>query len=285
MNKTFVFFGTPYVSRDTLTLLAKHGILPTLVVTAPDAARGRGLVMSASETKEWAVSHSIPVLTPLSIDADMIQKITSYGCDYAVVVAYGKILPQALIDIFPLGVLNIHYSLLPQYRGASPVEAALLNGDTDTGVSIQRMVYELDAGDILAQAQTPITTTENTVELRARLIAIGAELLAETLPSYLAGSLTPTPQDHSRATRCRKIKKEDGFITLGVDDVTNWNKFRAYAQWPHVSFEAQRNGARFRVTVVSAHFDNGTFVPDTVKPAGKNEMSYKAFLQSGARAV
>lgn len=285
MNKPFVYFGTPYVSRDTLALLKTHGLIPVLIVTAPDSPRGRGLTMTSTETKEWALQHNIPVFTPPTIDTDAIQKITSYGCGFAIVVAYGKILPQALIDVFPQGILNIHYSLLPKYRGASPVEAALLNGDTTTGVSIQRMVYELDAGDIIAQEETVIGPVETTVELRARLITIGANLLATILPHYLMGSITPTPQDASLATRCRKIKKEDGYIKLGTDDTVSWNKFRAYAQWPRTSFEAERSGQTMRITVITAHMENGVFVPDTVKPAGKNEMPYKAFLLSGARPV
>ena len=285
-NKTnFAFFGTPYVARDTLAILDAHGMRPSLVVTAPDAPRGRGLVLTPSEVCAWADAHEVPVLTPTTIDAEAIEAIRAYGCEYAIVVAYGKILSQALIDIFPLGVLNIHYSLLPKYRGASPVEAALLNGDEETGVSIQRMVYELDAGDILAQESTKVGPLETTIDLRARLITIGGELLATTLPDFVAGTSTRAPQDPSMATRCRKIKKEDGFIALGQDDELSWRKFLAYAQWPRVSFEAERNDSCFRVTVTSAHFTDGKFIPDIVKPAGKNEMSYADFLRSGAKPL
>lgn len=233
----------------------------------------------------WADAHDIPVFMPETIDAEGIEAIRAYGCEYATVVAYGKILPQALLDVFPRGVLNIHYSLLPKYRGASPVEAALLNGETETGVSIQRMVYELDAGDVLAQEKTAIGPSETAIELRARLIKIGGDLLARLLPDFISGKITPTPQDPAQATRCRKIKKEDGFITLGMDDESSWRKYRAYAQWPRVFFEAERNGQRIRVIVVKAHFVDDTFAPDTVKPAGKNEMKYEDFLRSGARPV
>jgi methionyl-tRNA formyltransferase len=281
----FVFFGTPYVARDTLEILDRHGFHPSLVVTSPDAPRGRGLVLTPSEVHAWADMHDVPVLTPEKIDAETIEAIRAYGCAYAVVVAYGKILPQALIDAFPLGVLNIHYSLLPKYRGASPVEAALLAGETETGVSIQRMVYELDAGDCVASEKTAIGPTETTIDLRARLIEIGGNLLAKTLPDFVAGAITPTPQDHTQATRCRKIKKEDGSLVLGTDDEMNWRKYRAYAAWPRVSFEAERNGERFRVIITSAHFENDHFIPDMVKPAGKNEMKYEDFLRSGAKPV
>ncbi|MBI5003590.1 methionyl-tRNA formyltransferase [Candidatus Kaiserbacteria bacterium] len=284
-NNPFVFFGTPYVARDTLGILDAHGFRPVLIVTSPDAPRGRGLVLTPSEVRAWADAHNVPVLMPEKIDTDTIEAIRAYGCEYAVVVAYGKILPQALIDTFPLGVLNIHYSLLPKYRGASPVEAALLAGDAETGVSIQRMVYELDAGDVFAQESTKVGPRETTIDLRARLIEIGGNLLAKMLPDFVAGAITPTPQDHAQATRCRKIKKEDGFLVLGTDDEMNWRKYRAYAAWPRTSFEAERNGDRFRVIITSAHFANGRFIPDTVKPAGKNEMKYEDFLRSGGKPV
>lgn len=282
-NSPFVFFGTPYVGRDTLAILDAHGFRPSLVVTAPDAPRGRGLVLTPSETRVWADAHGIPCLTPEKIGPEVISAIRVYECKYAIVVAYGKILPQDLLDVFPLGAINVHYSLLPKYRGASPVEAALLNGDAETGVSIQRMVYALDAGDVLAQEKTEIGEAETTIDLRARLITMGGELLVRMLPDFIAGTDTSVPQDPSQVTRSGKMKKEDGFIVLGADDALNWRKFRAYAQWPRTSFEAEKNGERFRVTVVTAHFAHGKFVPDMVRPAGKNEMSYTDFLRSGAQ--
>lgn len=284
-TNSFAFFGTPYVARDTLEILESQGFRPALVVTSPDAPRGRGLVLTPSEVRAWADARGVPVLTPEKIDTDTIEAIRASGCAYAIVVAYGKILPQALIDAFPLGVLNIHYSLLPKYRGASPVEAALLAGETETGVSIQCMVYELDAGDVLAIEKTAIGPRETTIDLRARLIEIGGALLARILPDFVSGTIEAVPQDHAQATRCRKIKKEDGFLVLGQDDEMNWRKYRAYAAWPRVSFEAERNGDRFRVTIVTAHFANGKFLPDTVKPAGKNEMKYEDFLRSGAKPM
>lgn len=285
-NKTsFVFFGTPYVARDTLAILDACGYRPSLIVTAPDASRGRGLVLTPSETRVWADEQTIPVLTPATIDIDTIAAVRAYGCEYAIVVAYGKILPQALLDIFPRGVLNIHYSLLPKYRGASPVEAVILAGEEETGVSIQQMVYALDAGDVLAQEKTAIGPTETTIDLRARLITIGGELLAHILPDFIEGKLVGVQQDVSKVTRCGKIKKEDGFITLGIDDEMNWRKYRAYAQWPHVSFGAERGGEHFRVIITSAHFSDGKFIPDVVKSAGKNEMKYEEFLRSGANLV
>ena len=275
----FVFFGTPYVARDTLEIMAQNSYIPSLVVTSPDRPRGRGMQLTPTEVKEWALAHSIPVLTPEKITAEVIAEIAAKGFSYAIVVAYGKILPQALIDIFPLGILNIHYSLLPKYRGASPVESALLNGETITGVTIQKMVLELDAGDILATEEVPITSTETTPELRARLIQIGAELLVKTLPDFESGSITPVPQDHSLATKSKKSKKEDGEIDFSAPAETTWNKFRAYAEWPGTYFFIEKNGRKMRVKVTAASFKNGSFVIEKVIPEGKSEQLFSDFAK------
>jgi methionyl-tRNA formyltransferase len=276
--RKFAYFGTPYVARDTLALLIAHGYAPSVVVTAPAALRGRGLVMTPTETNELAKAHSIPVITPQKLDAEAQETIKGYGCEYAIVVAYGKILPQSMIDAFPLGILNIHYSLLPKYRGASPVEAAILNGDAVTGVSIQRMVYELDAGDVLAVRETPVSAAETTRELRARLIVLGAELLAEVLPVFESDSATYTPQDHALATKCGKIKKEDGELDF-KEPLQNWRKYKAYAEWPGTYFFAERGGRRIRVKITAAHEDQGAFVIDRVVPEGKNEIDYATFTR------
>ena len=278
---TFAYFGTPYVARDTLRILVARGFVPKVVVTSPDAPRGRGMQLTPCETKEWALAHELSVLTPEKITPEFIEMIQAQQCEYAIVVAYGKILPQALIDAFPKGVLNIHYSLLPVYRGASPVEAALLHGDTVTGVTIQQMVYKLDAGDILAQKEVSILPTETTRELRPRLITEGAELLADLLPAFEQGSVIPVPQDESKATHSKKIEKAEGELELAGDPVTNWNKYRAYAESPGTYFFTERSGKRMRVKIVTATFEGGRFLPDRIIPEGKKETSYASFQTPG----
>jgi len=280
-HKPFAFFGTPYVARDTLAYLVEQGYTPEVVVTSPDALRGRGLTLTACETKAWALEHNLPVLPPHKIDDDFIKTIQGFGCDYAIVVAYGKILPQALIDTFPLGILNIHYSLLPKYRGASPVEGALLSGETETGVAIQKMVFELDAGDLLASKKTTILPNETTRELRPRLVSLGAELLVETLPAFEAGSLTPIPQDHSLATVTKKIKKEMGELSLAGNAQENWNRYRAYAESPGTYFFAEKDGKRIRVKIKSARYEDGIFMPVLVVPEGKTETAYSGLVSQG----
>jgi methionyl-tRNA formyltransferase len=275
----FVYFGTPYVARDTLALLMKRGLIPDLVVSSPDAPKGRGLVMTPSETKALAAANGIPVITPEKLDEAAVAEIAAIGAELGICVAYGKLLPEPLISAFPKGILNIHYSLLPSYRGASPVESALLAGETATGVAIQKMVREMDAGDVVAMQEVAIGTTETTRELRPRLINIGAQLLADILPKYLAGELPGTPQDHARATRAKKIQKADGELDLAGDALANWNKYRAYAESPGTFFYADKNGRKVRVKIKTARYVNGAFTPDRIVPEGKSETSYADFIR------
>lgn len=279
MSKPFAFFGTPYVARDTLALLLDAGYRPEVVITSPDAPRGRGMELTPCETKVFAQEHGIPVLTPEKLTEEARAEIAAYHCEYGIVVAYGKILPQALIDQFPLGLINVHYSLLPKYRGASPVETALRNGDTVTGVAIQQLVHKLDAGDILAMREVPILPTETTKELRPRLVTEGAELLLSMLPSFEDGTITRTPQDEALATHCGKIEKTEGELDLTADPVHNWNTYRGLNESPGTFFFMERTGKRIRVKIKSATFSNGQFVPDRVVPEGKSEMAYQDLIR------
>jgi len=278
-SNSFIYFGTPYVASDTLSVLIERGFVPLAVVTSPDARQGRGLSYAPSSTKVVAEENKIPVLTPERLDSEVLEQIRSYGASYAIVVAYGKILPRAIIESFPLGVLNIHYSLLPKYRGASPVESALLNNETVTGVSIQKMVYELDAGDLIAMKEVAIEPTETTRELRPRLVQIGAELLADTLPAFLEGTLPATPQDAGEATTCGRIEKSEGELSLQDDPQKNWNKYRAYAESPGTYFFMEKNGKKLRVKIKTATFTNGMFTPERIVPEGKKETGYKEFSE------
>jgi len=273
----FAYFGTPNVASETLTTLIEHNIVPGVVITAPDAPRDRGHVLTQSPTKTLALSHGIRVLTPARLDTEALAEIRACNCEYAVVVAYGKIFPEELINAFPLGVLNVHYSLLPKYRGATPLEAALLSNEKETGVTIQKMVKELDAGDIIAQKATDIAPTETARELRPRLIALGADMLVETLPLYVEGFVTPIAQDASKATRSGKLKKEDGLLLLDAPAQQNWNKYRAYTDSIGTYFF--ENGKRIKIIKASfaplpAGKTGGKFIIERVIPEGKREMDY-----------
>lgn len=275
----FAYFGTPQVASSTLATLIERGFVPSLVVTSPDAPRGRGLAFAPSETKALALVYGIPVFTPEKLDAAAIEKIRTYECDYAVVVAYGKIFPETLIDAFPKGVINAHYSLLPKYRGATPLESALLGGDFETGVTIQKMIKELDAGDIIAQEKTEVAPKETARELRPRLIAMGAKMLADSLPAYLEGKTQLVPQNSSYVSHARKLKKEDGLLSLEDPAETNWNKYRAYADSIGTYFF--ENGKRMKI--VKASLVKGKFTVERVIPEGKKEMGYQANGQKEKR--
>ncbi len=274
------FFGTPYVARDTFMKLVASGFAPEVVITNNDTKQGRGQTLQMCVTKVWATDAKIPTFSPSTIDDVAIEEIKKYNCDYAVVVAYGKILPQALIDTFPKGILNIHYSLLPKYRGASPVESALLNGETVTGVTIQKLVLAMDAGDIIAQKELTIGKDETALLLKERLITLGTEMLVETLPLFETNEVTFISQNHEKATFAKKIKKEERELKISENSQENWNKYRAYAESPGTHFFVQKNGKPTRVKIVSAELTDGIFTPLRVIPEGKKEMDFTAFLKS-----
>ncbi|MCX6756424.1 MAG: methionyl-tRNA formyltransferase [Candidatus Nomurabacteria bacterium] len=272
-NKKFIFFGTPDVAKKTLDILKENGYTPCCIVTSPDAPSGRGMIQTASPVSVWAEKNFIDCIKPTIIDDEFINTTSEYNADLFIVVAYGKILPEKLIKLPKLETINIHYSLLPKYRGASPVEQALLNGDKVTGVSIQQMVYKMDAGDIITELEIPIDITNTKSTLREKLINKGGELLVSTLPDIFNKKITLKKQDEKLATRCKKIKKEDGLINIDGDDWENYNKYRAYENWPSVFFMKDNK----RIKITKAVFSDEKFVIIKVIPEGKKEIDYNIF--------
>lgn len=282
-SSSFAFFGTPPLAVDILDALAVAGHMPSLVVTMPDRAKGRGMDLAETPVAAWAREKSIEVLKPEKLDDAFVADFKARGITCSIVVAYGKIVPHMLLDVAPM--YNIHYSLLPRWRGATPVESAILAGDEETGVAIQRMVFELDAGPIVALEKTPIGADENVHELRTRLNAMAARMLVMIMPQLLDGSLPLVAQDESLATHAGKMSKEDGLLDLSDDGFINYRKYRAYFGWPGTYAYFERNGKRIRGIVTTAHLEGSKFVIDTIKPAGKGEMPYADFARSGARPV
>jgi len=288
----FAFFGTPDVAAETLEILKEGGYMPSLIITSPDARAGRKMLLTPPPAKIWATENNISYTQPetqeelgsvfaTSPQADEPRKAifqqenmraskNTFQFDLFIVVAYGKIISEKVLNMPKLGSINIHYSLLPKYRGATPIESAILNGDTKTGVTIQKMAYKLDTGDILAQEQTHIGPDEKSGELRKRCIKIGGELLIKVLENPLPKGLK---QDESKATFCRKIKKGDGLIDLNDDPIKNYNKFRAYFGWPSVFFFEKGK----RVKITDAKLENGKFVIKKVLPEGRREIKYEDF--------
>ena len=299
----FVFFGTPDVASETLEILKSSGYLPSLIVTSPDRPAGRGLQMQSSPVAHFAEKNNIIYLkdnieNPSNfLDACILANVRqNRGSelldltnleeselkipDFFLVVAYGKILPEVIIKIPRLGSINIHYSLLPKYRGASPVESAILNGETETGVTIQQMEYKMDAGPIIAEEKVSIGDTETAPELRKRLIKIGGELLVKILPDFIESKIKPIPQDETLATFCKKIKKEDGLVDLGKEPARNlYNKFRAYASWPRTYFFKEDKRIIITDAVLEDNpFDSAQskkFIIKKIIPEGGKEQEYK----------
>ena len=229
-----VFMGTAELSCASLEKLAANGNFSVAaVVTQPDKPKGRDLRLTPSPVKVLAEKLNLPVLQPLKArDEQFITQIRDLQPDLMVVVAYGQILPQRLLDVPRHGCLNVHTSLLPKYRGAAPIQWAIADGEPETGVTLMKMDAGLDTGPVLAIRRTPILPADDSQTLHDRLAQLGAELLVETIPAYMAGTLVPRPQPESGANYAAKIKKEDGRIDWTWPAEKIWNRLRAFTPWP-----------------------------------------------------
>ncbi len=227
-----VFFGSPTVALPSLEALIKRGHSVKLIVAQPDKPAGRGRKLTACPVKRFSEERGIPVITPEKIrkDTEVIGQIQKAGPDIQVVVAYGQIIPGEIIYLPRLNTLNVHFSLLPKYRGAAPVHWTILNGDAETGVTIIEINEKMDEGDILASTLTATKARETRGELEARLAVMGAALLVETLERI--EDIRPRPQDHSLATLAPKVRKEDGLIDWSGKAAAVDRKVRAFAPKP-----------------------------------------------------
>ena len=228
-----VFLGTPAFAVPTLERLAAAGHTVLAVVTQPDRPRGRGQNPAPPPVKEAAVRLGIPVYQPERVRRpEAVEYLHALAPDAMVVVGYGQIIPQSIIDIPPLGILNVHASLLPKYRGAGPIQWAILHGETRTGVTIMRIDAGLDTGDMLLKAETEIGPEENAMELGRRLAGMGAGLLVEALDGLQAGKITPEKQDNAQASYAPLLKKEDGLIDWHRPALEIHNRIRGLQPWP-----------------------------------------------------
>ena len=274
-NPRFVFFGTPDIAVTALEELINLGLIPTLVVTGEDKPQQRRLEIKPTPVALCAQQNQIPTLKPSKLK-DIESQLKDVNADFFLVVAYGKILPSWLLDIPHRKVLNIHPSLLPLYRGPSPIESALLDGVSKTGVTLMELDEEMDHGRLIAQKEIEVTTDTTKAFLYTTLAKEGAHLLKETITSYLDGTRTPHEQDHTHATYSRKFTKEDGQIDPHTDTgLTTWNKWRAFKGWPGLYFFDNN----VRVKITDAVYANGTFTITKVIPEGRKEISYTEYLQ------
>jgi len=232
MAQRIMFMGTPSFAVPCLQALVGHYEI-VAVVTQPDRPARRGRRMVASAVKKAALAYDLPLMQPESLrQEEVIAEIRELQPQVIVVAAYGQILRPQVLSIPPSGVINVHPSLLPKYRGASPIAGALLAGEEKTGVTIMLMDEGMDTGPILAQISIKIRPEDTTSSLVERLARMGADLLLETLPRWLEGQIKPQPQDNARATYTKPIAKKDGLIDWSLPAVEIWGRVRAFDPWP-----------------------------------------------------
>lgn len=231
-----IFMGTPELAATVLSRLIKENYEVVLVVTQPDKPVGRKMILTAPPAKVEAEKNGIEVWQPNSLRTEeALEKVRSYDPDLIITAAYGKILPKDMLDLPKYGCVNVHGSLLPKYRGAAPVQWSILNEDEKTGITIMKMDVGMDTGDILTQADIVIGDRIHTPELMAKLADLGADLLIQTLPGYIDGSIKPVPQNNDEATMSPPITKDQGKISWARTASSICAQIRALSSWPGAS--------------------------------------------------
>jgi methionyl-tRNA formyltransferase len=263
-----IFLGTPSFAVPTLEAVVAAGHRVLAVYTQPDRPKGRGGQLATSPVKETALRLSLPVYQPERVRRpEIVEQLRAMHAEVMVIVGYGQIIPQSIIDIPPVGIINVHASLLPKYRGAAPIQWAIANGESRTGVTTMRIDAGLDTGDMLLKWETGIGPAENAVELSRRLARAGADLLVETLAGLTAGTIVPQKQDHSQASLAPILKKEDGSIDWKWPARKIFNRTRGFLPWPGAySFF---RGQMFHVWKARVAEDPATGVPGQLLPQRK----------------
>jgi methionyl-tRNA formyltransferase len=295
-----VFMGSPGFALPILRSLAEQYNIVG-VVTQPDRPAGRGRVLTPPPIKILADELHLAVIQPHRLsDPDTMRQLRIWAPDFIVVCAFGQILRPDVLDLPHYGCINVHASLLPRWRGAAPIQAAILNGDEQTGVTIMKMDPGVDTGPIMSQCPVPISRQDTTGSLASKLSDQGAQLLVDTLPQYLNGSLTPVPQDNTLATYAPMIKKEQGLLDFSQPAILLERKIRAYNPWPgafdnwnhqllkiHHAHVVEAPSTQPGQKIIYGGWPaystgEGILVIDELQPAGKNKTNGKSFLQ-GAR--
>ncbi|MBI5963396.1 MAG: methionyl-tRNA formyltransferase [Chloroflexi bacterium] len=301
MSTRIVFMGSPEFALPILSSLAKSYHVVG-VITQPDRASGRGRELKSPPVKTLALELNIPIMQPEKLRApEAMEQLRAWAPDLIVVAAFGQILKKDVLDLPRYGCINVHASLLPRWRGAAPINAAILAGDEETGVTIMQMDVGLDTGPMLARKSIRIKPDDTTGSVLQTLSTLGADLLIETLPEYISGKLTAQPQPAEGATYAPMLKKEDGLLDFTRPAVELERRVRAMNPWPGAWFEWNGNPLKvMRASVVSVEKGpvsgsrlivegrpavlsaDGVLILDEIQPAGKKIMSGKSFL-SGAR--
>jgi methionyl-tRNA formyltransferase len=267
-----VFMGTAELACASLRALLREDFIQiATVVTQPDRPKGRSLKLQGSPVKEIASAEHLPLLQPeRARSEDFIAQLRELRPDLIVVAAFGQILPPSVLELPGSGCLNVHASLLPKYRGAAPIQWAILNEEIETGVTIMKMDAGLDTGDMLARAATPIRPEDDARTLHDRLAQLGAELLVRTIPDYVSGKIAPQPQPAAGSSYARKISREDGLLDWSHPARALWNRVRALIPWPGAFTFVGDDDRRRLVKIWSATIDDASDEPGRVLSADKN---------------
>lgn len=272
------FFGSSEFSVHALNEMEKAGIVPDLIITTPDKPQGRSLTLSPTPVKIWANERKIKCFDPAKLDDSAMEYLKGENCDVFIVASYGKIIPEKIFDLPSRKTINIHPSLLPKYRGASPLQSAMLDDSKDTGVTIISIDKEMDHGPIIAREKVHIEEWQKYEKFEKYMAEIGGKLIAKILPEWMESLIKPIDQEHSQATYTEKIDKGDGEINLNEDEYANFRKIQAYHSWPVAYFFHKKDNRDIRVKITEASFENGKLAIKKVIPEGKKEMSYKDFV-------
>lgn len=283
-----VFFGTETYSLVALKTLVEAGFSVAAVVTKPDTAKGRSKKVSAPAVKTFALEHSITVRQPTKL-RDIAEDIKALGNPVGVLVSFGKIIPQDILDLFTPGIINLHPSLLPRYRGPSPIESAIINRDNKTGITIMKLEAKMDAGPIYAQVPYALDFTETKPELYDTLFTLGSNILAQQLPAIIDGSIQPTPQDESDATYCSLLSKDDSRLNLASTTPGDAEaRIRAHLGYPRTRVTVgpydlivtKAHGVMTKQSPLDLKCANGAYltIDEVIAPSGKT-MSAESFLR------
>lgn len=280
----FVYFGSEGISITVLDKMVEAGFVPSLIVAQPDKPKGRKLVPTPPAIIDWAREHSIAVIQPEDLRSEVPEELKA-DFDVFVVVSYGKIIPKEILDLPERGSLNVHPSLLPQLRGPSPIQTAILEDVKETGTTIMLLDEEMDHGPIIAQAAvSPEPWPLKASELEDMLAQVSGDLLVDIFLPWINGDIQAEEQDHDNATYCEYVKKEHAEINLDDDPYQNYLKIQAYDIWPIAFFFVEKMDkktylptGKVRVKITEVSYKNNALVIERVIPEGKKEMDYEDF--------
>lgn len=276
-----VFFGTSRFAVIVFEQLLQHGFVPSLLITQPDCPQGHRLVLAPPPAKIWATEHNIPILQPKELDDTFAKMLKNNGYQLAIVASYGTIIPKNILDLFLYGILNVHPSLLPKYRGASPLQSTILNDDKNTGVTVIMLDEKMDHGPIVAVEHVLVPEWPPSVLVLEDILAkAGGKLLASTIKPWLRGEIHARAQDDSKATYTKKKSRSDGELDLTGDPYKNYLKICAFEPWPGTFFFIQHKTKKMRIKITKALFKNEELFIERVVPEGKHEMAYKDFCRN-----